>query len=618
MSFAGLVFKLMKLKRWKFWRSPDGQPTWARPTLLATALVALFLYTYRTGPYLETYYAAAVRSMSTSWHNFFFGSFDPAGTITLDKLPGAFWVQALSVRVFGIHAWAIVLPQILEGVASILVLFRVVRRLVGPAAGIVAADILALSPANVALDRGNIADSLMILCLLLAVDAALSAATTTSKWSAVASGVWVGCAFQAKMLEAWLIVPALWLFILFLSRESWRKVVARVAILGVVAVLVSLSWMSVVSLVPAGSRPYVDGSSNNSEFRQVFVYNGIDRVGELSPNELLQQNVGLHLATTPPSSWDRLLRGSLGRDGGWLLPGALLTLLVGLVGTRRRSRGDPSRSALIVWGSWLALFGVSFSIGSSLNSYYVAALSPAVAGLLATGAALAWEHRRSVLVGAISVAVVAVTAGYDVALVPGSGVGVGPWIAPLAWALAVVTVVGVVYSWRRPAGHFVAAAAAGVACSLMVLPTIASVTFAANGLGAFDTPFEPAATSIAVQSLLGTAGTEGDLANLEYAQNGAPYLMATDSSALAAPFIYESGLEVLPIGGYTGAFPSPTLKRLRALIQDGKFHLVLAPPNSHDPRIDWIATNCNKLPAPAASNGSVVLALSIYYCRPGD
>src|ERR1700733_15598738 len=144
-------------------RSARDQPVWARPALLLLTALAGVLYSWRATKNLEIYYAAAVRSMSMSWHNFFFAAFDPAGTVSIDKLPGAFWVQALSVRLFGVHAWAIVAPQVVEGMASILVLYRIVRRLAGPLAGIVAALVLVLSPATVALDRGNISDTLMLL-----------------------------------------------------------------------------------------------------------------------------------------------------------------------------------------------------------------------------------------------------------------------------------------------------------------------------------------------------------------------------------------------------------------------------------------------------------------------
>ncbi|MGA7834162.1 MAG: glycosyltransferase family 39 protein [Acidimicrobiales bacterium] len=562
---------------------------------------------------MEIYYAAAVRSMSINWHNFIFGAFDPDATITLDKLPGAFWIQALFIRAFGVHLWVIVLPQILEGVLSVLVLYRVVRRLLGAVAGIIAASILVLSPVNVALNRGNISDTLLILCLLLAVDAALSAATSGSIGSIVATGVWMGAAFQAKMLEAWLILPAIWLFIALLSTSRWKAVLARIAAISVVAAAVSLSWMSVVSLVPASSRPYVDGSSNNSVFHQVFVYNGFSRVGSLSPDQVLDKTVGTHLPPPAAPSWERLFRGSLGRAGGWLLPAAVLTLLAGLITTRRRARGDPWRASFVLWGAWLIVLGVTFSAGSSLNSYYLATLSPAAAGLLAAGAHLAWKHRESLVVRLLVLSIMTITVAYGMFLLPSKGEGIGPWTAPLV-IFAFVVAATVVCISRRLSERSETRVGFIVMCSILMLPTIASLSIATNGLGIFDTPFELHSTAIAVGAYFGTPTSESVLENLEAARDGAPYLMATQSSAVAAPFIFETGLEVLPIGGFAGVGPSPTLGRLRNLIGEGKFHLVIEARNSRDSRIVWIAQNCTVVPAPSTNPSK----LSIYYCQPGD
>jgi hypothetical protein len=157
------------------------------------------------GASVESFYGAAARSMSESWHDFIFGAFDPAGTVTVDKLPGALWVQALSLRVFGFHIWALVLPQVVEGVLTVLVLYRAVRRLAGPAAGLTAAAVLAVTPVTVLLSRGNVSDSLLVLLLVLAADAtACRAARPGSLRQLLLAGVWVGLAFQAKMIQAWL------------------------------------------------------------------------------------------------------------------------------------------------------------------------------------------------------------------------------------------------------------------------------------------------------------------------------------------------------------------------------------------------------------------------------
>ncbi len=259
------------------WRSPADQPAWARPALLAIALAAAVAYGWGMAcASVEPFYGAAARSMSESWHDFIFGAFDPAGTVTVDKLPGALWVQALSLRIFGFHIWALVLPQVVEGAATILVLYRAVRRLAGPAAGLTAAAVLAVTPVTVLLGRGNVSDSLLILLLVLAADATSAALLSGSLRMLLLAGVWVGLAFQAKMVQAWLALPALAAaYLLAAPAARLRTRCAHVALAGLVTAVVSLSWMTAVSLVPAQDRPYVDGSSDNSLYTQVFDYNGL-------------------------------------------------------------------------------------------------------------------------------------------------------------------------------------------------------------------------------------------------------------------------------------------------------------------------------------------------------
>jgi 4-amino-4-deoxy-L-arabinose transferase-like glycosyltransferase len=319
--------------------SGDGPPTWRgiaeqvwlrRLALLAIAALAGLLYAWAIGrDTLEYYYAAADRSMSMSWHDFIFGAFDPAGTMTVDKLPGALWLQALSVRAFGMHTWAIILPQVIEGILTVLVLYRAVARLAGPAAGLIAALVLAVSPATVALNRENISDSLLILLLVLAADAVSGAIAVGVRRPGgilgrlILAGFWVGLAFQAKDIEAWMALPALGLAYLLSGPGSVLRRSGQLAVAGVVVALVSLSWMTAVSLVPAADRPYVDGSHDNSVFAQVFSYNGFARFGDQTPLQVraAQLNPGTPLPV-PARAADRLLDGALGRDTGWLVPAA--------------------------------------------------------------------------------------------------------------------------------------------------------------------------------------------------------------------------------------------------------------------------------------------------------
>ena len=337
---------------------------WTRPAVAAIAVLAALSYAWSINHgMVDGYYAATVRSMASSWHDFLFGAFDPAGTITIDKLPGAFWIQALSVRLFGLHTWALVLPQVLEGVGAVLVLYRAVRRLAGPGAGLVAALVLAASPAIVTLDRGNISDSLMILLLVLAADATSAALTSGRLSHLLLAGLFVGLAFQAKMMEAWLVLPALGAaYLLAAPSTVWRRL-RSLLILGVVTGVVSLLWMTAVTLTPASSRPYVDGSHHDSEYEQVFVYNGFGRLGRQTPMQLLaRQSIGVAIPYPPPS-WDRLVTGSPGRDAGWMLPAATFAGLFGLLSRRRRSRRDPIRTAIVLWGTWLVVFFGVLSVG---------------------------------------------------------------------------------------------------------------------------------------------------------------------------------------------------------------------------------------------------------------
>ncbi|MGH9054913.1 MAG: glycosyltransferase family 39 protein [Acidimicrobiales bacterium] len=596
------------------WMSPEGQPRWARTVLLVIAVVAGVLYGWQATGNLEIYYAAGVRSMSMSWHNFFFAALDPRGTVSLDKLPGAFWVQALSARLFGFSAGAIVAPQVAEGVLTVLVLYRAVRRLAGPVAAVTAAAVLALAPATVALNRGNISDTLMVLLIVLAADATVSAVLTGRARSAVLAGLWVGLAFQAKMLEAWLVLPALGLAYLLCSPPSVKRRIAHLAGMAGAAVAVSLSWMSLVSLLPTSGRPYVDGSPDDSLFHQVFVYNAFGRLHQDSPNQLLNQAIGIHIVLSGPGSWSRFLSGSYGRDTGWLIPAAAAILAIGLIARRRQPRGDLLRAGLVLWGTWLAVFLVALSADSSINSYYAAVFSPAVAGLIGTGVAVAVAnrpparvpaggdpgHRRpgpeAVAIGGI----VLFTVGFTAWLLPAQGTGLPGWLLPVTVAVGVVALALTLATpaLERTAVFAPLVGLVAALVAMLVVPAAASVSIAANRLGPFDTPFESQAVDRGTRAFLDTIEPAAALLpTLEGAQFGAPDLMATQTSALASPFLYVSGLEVLPIGGYTGAIPSPTMAQLKSLIRTGQFHLVLLARNATDPRLVWITKNCRFVPS---------------------
>jgi 4-amino-4-deoxy-L-arabinose transferase-like glycosyltransferase len=609
------------------WRSPADQPAWARPALLAIAAVAAVAYAWgMAGASVESFYGAAARSMSESWHDFIFGAFDPAGTVTVDKLPGDLWVQALSLRVFGFHIWALVLPQVVEGVLTILVLYRAVRRLAGPVAGLAAAAVLAVTPITVLLSRGNVSDSLLILLLVLAADATSAALVSGSLRQLLLAGVWVGLAFQAKMIQAWLALPALAAaYLLAAPAARLRTRCAHVALAGLVTAVVSLSWMTAVSLVPAQDRPYVDGSGNDSVYTQVFDYNGLGRLtgnwpkiaGPPSPIVAAAVKSGQTLSAETfgiKASWHRLLGGPFAADAGWLLPAAVAGALGVLISRRRQDRRDPLRAAVVLWGGWWVILAVFFSVGTYLNSYYVAALVPAVAALCGTGLAACgpgpWPARtRQIVTGTVLAC-----AGYGAYLM--SGTAAGPVVLTVvALVLAVAAAAQLLLPASGRAGHLTAVAFAGAA--VLLLPAAASVAGVVSGLGPFDTPFE---SSALVQRSHALAANVPKLTqtiqHLELQTVSGDALFAADTSGLVQNFILYSGREVLPIGGYLGNVPAPTLATLQADINRGYVEVFILPvsPSGSDPRVHWLESHCVQEPqAPRASP----LPYATFVCGPG-
>src|SRR5580692_1415444 len=548
--------------------------------------------------------------MSESWHDFIFGAFDPAGTVTIDKLPGALWMQALSLRVFGFHIWALILPQVVEGVLAILVLYRAVRRLAGPAAGLTAAAVLAATPITVLLSRGNVSDSLLILLLVLAADATSAALLTGSLRQLLLAGAWVGLAFQAKMIQAWLALPALAAaYLLAAPAARLRTRWAHVALAGLVTAVVSLSWMTAASLVPSQDRPYVDGSADDSVYTQVFDYNGLGRLtgnwarvaGPPSPLVAAAVENGQSLTAETfgiKASWHRLLAGPFAADSGWLLPAAVAGALGVLISRRRQGRRDPLRAAVVLWGGWWLILAVFFSAGTYLNSYYVAALVPAVAALCGTGIAACgprpWPARVRLTVAATVLGCV----GYGAYLM--SGTVTGPEVLTVvALIVGVAAFAQLLLAASGRGGHLAQAVSAGAA--VLLLPAAASVSCVIRGLGPFDTPFESAGTAHTSHLLAAAApALTQQIQRLELQTPPGDAFFGTDTSGLAQNYILYSGREVLPIGGYLGNVPAPTLATLQADISRGyvrAFVLPVSPPGP-DPRVRWIESHCASQPPP--------------------
>ena len=540
---------------WQVWRSPDGQPGWARPALLGIAAAATVLYAWNiTRAGYAPFYSVAVKSMSESWKAFFYGAFDPKATVTIDKLAGSFLPQALSARVFGFSAWSLALPQVIEGVISVLVMYRVVRRWAGASAGLLAAGIFTLTPIAASMFGHSMEDGALTMCLVLAADAYQRAVLEARLRSLVMAGVWVGLGFQAKMLQAWMVLPALAIAYLVAAPTGLRRRLWQLCVAGVVMLAMSLSWIALYTFTPASDRPYIDGSTNNSAVAMVFGYNGLERFG-ITVNGAVTSGPGVTTAesgtsrpnaaksieqadsgtsgpangeaaagaagrTGPPTSvggggagggfgsgWTKLLGSEYGPEIGWLYPLAVLALVFGLAWTRRAKRDDQVRAGFVLWGAWLLTYGLIFSKMSSIpHTAYVASLAPPLAALPAAGIVMFWRAFRA---GGWRAWALPAAAAAELAWAlflwhyyP----GFLPWArdaAAIAGAAAIVVMVAALLS-RRPLGRLVTAALTVGAAAMIAAPGAwaASVLDNAYGGSSFNASAGPAGG-------FGGAGTVG-------------------------------------------------------------------------------------------------------------
>jgi 4-amino-4-deoxy-L-arabinose transferase-like glycosyltransferase len=275
-SPRGLTFAAVQLRALRVPRI-EALPTIPLAGIVALAAGLRFANLSALG-YVNHYYSAATVAMLQSWHNFFFVAAEPGGSVSIDKPPVGLWLQAISAYIFGVNSLGVLLPQILAGILSVIVVYFLVRRWFGTAAGLIAALALAITPVAIATDRNNTIDSTLILTLLLAAWAFIKATESAKLRYLLLGAVLVGIGFNIKMLEAFLPLPAFYLLYFFGTKERiWRKI-PKMGLATVVLLVVSLSWAIVVDATPADQRPYIGSSGTNSEINLALGYNGTERL----------------------------------------------------------------------------------------------------------------------------------------------------------------------------------------------------------------------------------------------------------------------------------------------------------------------------------------------------
>jgi 4-amino-4-deoxy-L-arabinose transferase-like glycosyltransferase len=608
-------------------RGRAGEGAWVRPALAGVLVLTAILYVWGLGRngYANTYYSAAVQAGTQSWKAFFFGALDAGSFITVDKPPASLWLMALSGRVFGFSSWSMLLPEALLGVASVGVLFATVRRAAGPVAGLVAASVMALTPVGVLMFRFNNPDALLTFLLVASAWALLRAVESgRTRWLLLSAAI-VGLAFLTKYLQAYIVLPALVATYFLLGPGT----VARrfVQLLGAAGALLVSSgwWVAVVSLVPASSRPFVGGSTDDSVLNLVFGYDGFGRItgalgsfgrGAASGAAGATRSFGGGGGPGGAGGFGgqpgigRLFNGSFGGEISWLLPLAGAALLIGLWAHRRRPRPNVALASVVLWGGWLLTHAVVFSFASGIvHPYYAVVMAPALGGLIGPGVVDLWRlGQRSLAVRAAGAAALLVTAWWGDQLLARTPDFL-PWLGPLEVALAVVAAVALLVpgSVRSARRLMTPALAAGMVAVLLgpsvyavqtigraesgSIPTSGPASASADRFGGGGAPpgfvrsgrpafvpgggGGPGGGGAAFGRNGGGANDPALISYLEAHQGSATWLVAVSSANSGASIQLATGRPVLAMGGFSGSDPAMTVARLQQLVASGQLRYVL-------------------------------------------
>ena len=573
------------------------RPRWVTPAVVAllSATAVLYLWGLGSAGWANPYYAAAAQAGTQNLTAWLFGSLDPGNAITVDKPPAALWVMALSGRLFGFTPFTMLLPQALMGVASVGVLYAAVRRVSGPGAGLIAGAALAVTPVAASMFRYNNPDALLVLLLVIAAYLMVRAIQSArSRWVALA-GVVLGLAFLTKMLQAFLVVPGFALaFLVAAPVGLWHRV-GKLAAGAAAMIATAGSFLMLVSLWPADSRPYIGGSTDNSLLQLALGYNGIQRVtggegpgggpGGGGPGGGPGGGANLFFGGDPGVT--RLFGASMGAEASWLLPAALIGLVAGLWFTRRTARTASVRASLLLWGGWLLVTGAVFSfMDGIIHPYYTVALAPAVAALVGICTVELWRGRRFRGPRMTLAAMSAATGVWAFILLDRTP----EWFPWLRWVVLVVSVVtaAVIAAGAHRLGRWAVGVAAAALVAGAAAPAAYTVQTASQigtgpgtmsgpvaaqhgGPGGPDGPGGPRGSGGPARSIADNANLQAMLAGTD-----ARWAAAGVGSMSTADLALQTGASVMAIGGFTGGDDSPTLEQFQAYVTDGQVRYFIA------------------------------------------
>lgn len=554
-------------------------------SLLGLTLYSAFAYLYdlANGQRSE-FYGAIAKSMSMSLSNWWWGASDPGGTITLDKIPGSYWVPAIFVRLFGFSTWSVDAANGLASIAAVLVIAVTARRLGGSHAGLIAGAVTATTPILAAVARANQPESFFLLYTSLVAYFGVRAMQQASFKHLMLAGAFIALAFHSYMLVAWAAWPALglaWLTV----KKGWGVKIRQLLAAGFTSLLLSLIWILSVTLTPANARPYIGGSNTNSAWEMVFGYNGLGRFSDLTSGTAASTVRGFTPPFSGSASLFRLVNSQLLPQIGWLVPAGLVAIAVLIISRRVK----PETWFVI---GFFAIYAVLFSVVAGMHQFYTAELGLGLGLLLAQAYSVARE--RGDRIGPV---VIIVTSALTTMFIAIQYTGYQSWAPIVQLALAVAAVVLVLVglpgrvAWVVPLALTGALAFSPAVWAADVYKYPSSInpvagpsnvmgTFGGGGFGANGGPgmggFGGGGVGPGAANVFGSnSGTDALLSYIKAHGPATKYTVAVFGTQTAAPYITATGAAVVPIGGFDGSDPSPTLGQLKQWINAGELRYVL-------------------------------------------
>ena len=620
-------------------------------SLAAVAVLSFFLFfvAIEQNGTANEYYAAAVKSMTMSFKNFFYISFDPAGMVSVDKPPLGLWTQVLSVLIFGYHGWAMILPQALAGTASCVMVYILTAKYFGKPAGLLASVFFSLTPVVVIASRNNTMD-MQLVFVLLAATWFVFRSVETGKWRHLfVAGALIGVGFNIKMLQAYMIVPAVVLFYLLFSKEKLGKKLLAGLIGVIIMVGVSLSWAIAVDLTPSDARPYVDSSTNNSVMELIIGHNGLARLfgegvgnggvpsggapiqsesflpnGEQFPqngtqvpftqdqpvrderpqnNSLLEQSDGQQQPNTSNKAGGiggdeigdpgllRLWSTNLFGQSSWFIPLIVFAIIAFWSEWRAKAKG---RGIFLYWLVWFGAMAVFFSFAEFYHRYYLCMLAPAMAILSAVGIIRMTQYlkenkgwKRFLL--SLSLLI---TLGIQLPYVWAYS-QLRSWLIPLMLIPAALSLIFAVLSFIRPVAWKAKISAVLMTIGILAAPTYWSLTAVLYVPNAALPYAGPELSSGVAFNRTGTGSSDGLENYLVKNYKEGSFLVVSQRANDVAQFIIDTGLPVYAYGGFLGSDNSLDLNTLKKLVDDDKitYFLVSSQTAANSEIISYVKNN---------------------------